>query len=49
MVVVDNKIYVLGGFSAGTSSSTDALFYVDLTRDFDAYNSLLKDNITVDL
>src|SRR5688572_25709849 len=38
-VVADNKLYILGGLTTEPQIiSTDSLFYVDLTKDFDATN-----------
>src|SRR5687767_14795176 len=38
-VVVDNKLYILGGVSLEKPVTTpDSLFYVDLTKDFDVPN-----------
>src|SRR5437016_3499854 len=37
-VVVDNKLYIIGGYSARINSPTDALFYLNLTSDFNVTN-----------
>lgn len=37
-VVVDNKLYIVGGYSLALKSSLDSIIYVDLTSDFDATN-----------